>query len=744
MRGRKWFLTAVVLGICFCSLGFFPRPLAEKLGRSPAAADDTIAGGLLQAPPTQSLGRNQISNSTFEGGGADWNLPPCWSIDESVAHEGQKSLRFEAGGGCQPRPAQIGVNRGPNAARSYTLRAWVRTSEGSDLRVRVGLHDSRDQSFIVGETDFASPGPTWQLVERKDIDLLPVHDEHPLAVTAVAQGTVGTAWFDDVELAEEDPLPLSVFLLYPNFHGYLWSDGPQKVRFRVDVGAPNASSTLIRASLKNWRGETVKSLEQEASASQEVGFEGSTLAQGPYQLAVELVDHGSGKKLADYPAYRITKVSKDFQNHLVNYIAPDNYLVHEGKKRFVWGVYDRFSARFRCRDCVFTKEQDYLEIPGFDGKTTLDNYAETKLNAEMNILPFAGVRVEPLRNQLTPWLEALDSKGVGHLQIVNNWMQDSRARPQWAKEMSDSELWNHVTSTMKGKPGGLGYYTYDEPHSDKIQAVFEQYKMLRERDPGSVDYGVLANASQIFRWRDVSDVLGCDPYPVNGIVNTDDVAYGATSPPAMLLTSAWTHAAVSQVYDSRPIWMVLQLFRMGRFFPSYEQMRMQAYKAIINGATGILWWGFVSEKGLEAEWFRENDHQAYFDFRRLSQEVMALEPALIAPPRPDLLASVSNPHIETLLKLQDNRVVIFASNFLPEAAENVRFTLASNSGLARAASNVEVYSENRTVALDKTKNAPAFSDSFGPYEVHVYILGADANNHSSLSPRMKPKKPTSP
>lgn len=732
MLPRAWVVAAAILGMNFCGIGLIYSELPREFRRLGVAEKDTVAGGLLEVSPTQPLGKNQVSNSTFESGGAGWNLPPCWSVDERVAHQGRKSLRFEGGSGCQPRPAEIRVNRGAHAGRSYTLRAWVRTTEGGNLRVRVSLHDVQDHSFVVGETDFANPGSTWHEIVRRDIDLLPVHDGHPLAVLAVAQGTDGTAWFDDVELLEEDPLPLSVFLLYPNFHGYLWSSGEEKIRFRVDVGLPNPSSALIRASLEAEQGKTLKSIEREARASQELDFDGSKLARGSYLLIVKLVDPVSGKTLATYPTYRITKVSQEFQNRLTNYISGDNYLVHGGKKRFLWGVYDRFSARFRCRDCVFTNEQGYLEIPGFDGKTTLDNYAETELNAEMNILPFAGARVEPTRDQLTPWLEVLASKGVAHLQIVNNWIEGSRGRPIWARALSDAELWNLLTATMNGKRGGLGYYTYDEPPPDKIPAVFNQFKTLRERDPGSVDYGVLANASQISRWRDVSDALGCDPYPVNNFINADDIAYGATSPPAMLLTSAWTRAAVTQVYGSRPIWMVLQLFRMGRFFPSYQQMKMQAYKAIINGATGIFWWGFVSEKGMEAEWYLENDHQAYSDFRRISQEIMALEPVLIATPRLDLISSVSNPHIETLVKCQGNRIVIFASNFLPDAARSVSFILSRDARTATSSSQIEVYSENRQVALVKAKDAATFSDAFGPYEVHVYVLETDVSSQASL------------
>ena len=687
----------------------------------------------MEAPPEQPLGKNQVSNSTFEEGNVGWTLPPCWSIDAGVAHQGQHSLRFDAGKGCQILPARTQIERGPNARRSYTLHAWVRTSAGSDLQVRLGLHDVKDRSFILGETEFAAPGTEWQEIVRKDIDLLPVHDGDPLEVRAVARGTAGSAWFDDVELVEEDPLPLSVFLLYPNFRGFLWSTGPQTIRAQVEVGVVDRAAASLRLTFSSEGGGIVKKLEKPAQASQQVAFDGSNLGQGSYLLEVELVDRQSGKKLADYPAYRITKVGDDFQKRLVNYISPDNYLVHLGKKRFVWGAYDRFSARFRCRECVSTSEKEYLEIPGLDGKTTLQNYADTRLNAVMNILPFAGIRIEPSRDQLTPWLEALNTMGVGHLQIVNNWMEGSRARPLWARDLSDNDLWLRLADTMRGKPGGIGYYTYDESRPDKIPGVFAQYKVLREHDAGSVDYGVLVNASQVFRWRDVSDALGCDPYPVNNFVNADAVAYGAESPPTMLLTSAWTRAAVSQVFGARPIWMVLQLFRMGRFFPSYDQMKMQAYKAIINGATGIIWWGFVSEKGLEAEVLRENNPQAYSDFQRISNEVMTLEPALLVPPRPDLLRSVSSSQVETLVKLQGDRLFIFASNFLPQSAENVKFTLAPGAALTGAAARVEIYSEARKLALGTEANTMTFTDSFAPYEVHVYILDA-ARPHGPAGP----------
>jgi hypothetical protein len=166
----------------------------------------------------------------------------------------------------------------------------------------------------------------------------------------------------------------------------------------------------------------------------------------------------------------------------------------------------------------------------------------------------------------------------------------------------------------------------------------------------------------------------------------------------------------------------LQLFRFDGRFPTYEQMKMQAYKSIINGATGILWWGFVSEKGIEAEWYRDNNHQSYEDFRRISHEVMALEPLLISAPRPELLVSVSDPRIETLVKVDGEKLVVFASNLTENPVGSI--TLSFNSSVNFATQSAEVYTENRSIPLGvQGSNLSAIlKDNFGPYEVHVYVF----------------------
>jgi hypothetical protein len=692
----------------------------------PLPPPNSLAGGLTALPPAQPLGSNQVANSSFESGSTGWSLPSCFSIDSGHAHSGTHSLLYTAAQGCGSlADASQNITRDPGAARSYALLGWVMTSPGSNLSIKLAIHDATDGGLVVGEAALSGTATSWTLIQQNDIDLLPVHDGDTLTVEVVVTGTTGQAWFDDIQLIEQKPLPMSTFLLYPNYKGYLWGNGPQTVRLRVDV--PNPANMQIVGMLQVDGGSIVKSVQQAAQTTQELDFDGSSLLTGSYLVSASLLD-ASGSTVATYPSYRVKKVDPSFQNTLVNYIDADNFLVRNGHKHFVWGSYDRWSAH-RCGSsgglpCVSTNEAAYLQVPGFNGLSTINSYAQTMLNTEMNILPFAGVDVNSSRNQLTPWLADVNKVGVGHLQIVNNWCgpkpnnpygcQVIDDQPVWSFGLTNQQMWSALTTTQKGNPGALGYYNYDEPTVDALPAVFSQWPALSSADPGGVIFGTSARVAQFWRWHDMADVMSCDPYPIGSVLNVDDYAYGARTAPPMVRTSIWTREVVQQSYASRPVWMVLQLFDFQNQFPAYSQMKMQAYKAIINGATGILWWGYVSQQGLEYEWYVAGDQQPYFDFERISQEVMALEPFLISAAQPSLLSSLSNPSIEYLVKVDSNNIVIFASNFSDTNIGNVTFTLSSSVKLS--STSVQVYSENRNVPLSGSN----FTDSFAANDVHVY------------------------
>src|SRR5204862_881510 len=75
------------------------------------------------------------------------------------------------------------------------------------------------------------------------------------------------------------------------------------------------------------------------------------------------------------------------------------------------------------------------------------------------------------------------------------------------------------------------------------------------------------------------------------------------------------------------------------------------------------------------------------------------------------LSATSNPHIKTKVKIVDGTGYIFAYNATPAQA-SATFTWNTAPGA------VAVNAENRTLAASGNN----FTDSFGPYQAHVYVL----------------------
>lgn len=709
---------------------FVPGSLHAKQQNS-LGPGSTVPGGLLALPPEGELGPSVLSGD-FEAETKGWVLPRCWSIDSSVAHSGTKSLRFDAGLLCVSSAAAPTFSYAANVA--YTLGAWVKASSGSNLQARLYVFNDTAGGLPVASSNPTAIGSDWTHITLTHVDLLPLHKGDALRTRLIVSAPKGEApkgilWFDDVTAQPELPLPISGFLLYPNFRGYLWQDGPQQIR--LNVSTPNAptgaqAQIVIQQEGQQEEGPIVTTVTKSAAAGeQEVEIDASKLALGSYLLHENLVD-SAGKVLASYPDYRVTKVSGAFKNSLVTYVDTDNFLVHNGKKEFVWGVYDRTSGTYACQVCMYTTAADYEnKIAGF-GMSRLANYRDTQLNTMTNFAPWSAMSPGPpaVYDYLDPALQALQARGVGYLQTVNNWVKTNRYRPSWAASLNDQKLWELAAKMLRGKRGALGYYTFDEPKLDELPLVFDQYKVLRDGNPGSVAYGALINSVQIFRWRDAADVIGCDPYPVGVPITADEYSLGLKLrmpslpfyEPPLLRVPLWTRETERQVDHSRPVWMVLQLFRQWGKFPTYDQMKSAAYSTIVNGANGILWWGFVSAQGIEGEWYTRHNQQPYYDFKRLSDEVTPLEPYLIAPSQPRFLKSVSDSKIETLVKADASQVVIFSDSLSPNAAKDVHFVLSE---AAAGAHSVEVYSEKRILPLDSTGS---FTDSFAPYEAHVYLV----------------------
>jgi hypothetical protein len=138
-----------------------------------------------------------------------------------------------------------------------------------------------------------------------------------------------------------------------------------------------------------------------------------------------------------------------------------------------------------------------------------------------------------------------------------------------------------------------------------------------------------------------------------------------------------------------------------------------SYLAIISGARGLLYWSYGA-RGLS--WVQDPALREEYWQRlvRVTREVHALEPVLLSPERPRLVAKVAGGEgIRFISRVWGRERYVIAVNTTAQPRPAVTFTLR------RPILRIEALGEPRTVP--STSNS--FSDAFGPYEAHVYRIG---------------------
>jgi hypothetical protein len=217
----------------------------------------------------------------------------------------------------------------------------------------------------------------------------------------------------------------------------------------------------------------------------------------------------------------------------------------------------------------------------------------------------------------------------------------------------------------------------------------------------------------------------------------------------------WTTLMAEEVQGARPYATVLQAFKytnQGRW-PSRQEMRNHAYMAIVEGATA-LWWFTVgtvsSDTGSRAlvticgsdKWCAERTSRMN-DLRAVVLELADLETALLSDDDDDAVSVVDAadgsplPAIRTKVKVMpDGSAYVIAYNYSGTAV-TARFT--SSFALTRP---VVVNAEEALCGttpcarrLTVEGSGQSFTDSFAPYQAHVYALESTAPTAVITSPR---------
>jgi len=645
-------------------------------------------GGLTALPAAVASGPNLVKNPTFaaaEGDIGSWNARAAgpWSIDRS-GREGRAALRL-TGADMQPTVPQLEqtVTLDPGL---YTVTSSVRTEQLGTKDNRSGVRvclDARPRFNWWHCSPVARGTSDWTQLSKSGIA---VSDRGPYKVTVGAYGTPdGSAWFDEVSLTERRKPAVDVYLLYPNFRGMLFEDGPQVVR--VAVGT--AQGARVRLALLDEAGGAV-ARERIVTGPGAVELDAAGLRGNAWLLRAELLD-ANGTAGFRYPDHRIVRVSSKARESLRVWFDERNVLYMDGKPTFVLGLYTT-GGYSNTRPTYAT---------GTDG------WGVTKMSqAPINMLINYHLGRAPIP-ALSTYMDELASRGIRYLQTVNFYYRDD---PQYknidypAARDGEEALNRWVGRTLSSHPGFAGFYTADERPAEMVPRAFTQRRVLAAAAPGTITYAVLGDGleRQAPLWRDAVDVMGLDPYPILKPAGHNDLA----------MVGEWTRIGQDAVKGARPVWMVIQYFPLTTTggWPTGPDIKTMSWMAIIEGARGLFYWSW-GEKGLA--WIKDTRQREikWGELVRITTEIHALERVLLAP---DATVVSGGPAAVRVLGKR--------------APDGARYVFAYNAGAAPVTASWTL-SAPATAVMDLDAQAVGpkvegngFAASFGPYEVKRFLI----------------------
>ena len=659
-----------------------------------AQSASLVGGGLTQLPSP--IYSDLLQNGGFESVAgsvpSSWSPAGTWGVDQLVKHSGNYSYRLSSAGAQATQKLQV-------KAGVYRLSGWIKTQSSGSGSARFTL-DSRAGGINEWSSSTDMSGTNdWTYQEI----LVTVATDRTVGVTLDGYYASGgfTAWYDDVKLEMQQSYPVGVFMLYPNYRGMLFDDGPSTMKFDVTVTPPAGDFGRyngVQATLKDeGTGQVVATQSYPSSAHFVAELDGGAMQVGRSYLATfSLMDGSSSSAMYSYPAFRVSRVAAGTRSTMNVSFDARNRVMLKGAPRFILGVYD--SGMGYKTDAA--SYETMLWSPS--GERRMDGM---KINMYLNY--WYGDAPADAMNAL---MTNLQSHGVTYLQTGNcfdHWAAD----PGFQINASDSYV-----QTMSAHPANAGFYTIDECITSLVPGAFTQYDRLRRLAPGSITFSANFGNSDLMLWRDSTDIVSTDPYPLFGAEPAGGYNHGQVA--------AWTTTARQTVMDSRPIMSVLQFFKFnGGRYPTLAEMRAHAYMSIVEGAKGLFWWS-LGDNALLAVCSGWCDERTGYmtNLKSVVNELAALEPVLIADDAASALTGNSNSAIKTKVKLVGGKGYVFAYNST-NATQSATFTWNTAPG------TVTVNAENRTVSA----SGNSFSDTFAPYGAHVYLIGTGGTSASTSS-----------
>jgi hypothetical protein len=517
-----------------------------------------LSCGFAAAQPWEApTGPNVVRNPGFEevqnGVPADWGGPPeVYSSDASVAHGGQRSLKFANADSGHYALCSQSISLEPG--RAYEVRAWVRTrgiaGEDSGASVCVEWSDALGRYLGGCYPDGVKGDSEWAEIVGLTPEM-PPEAAHVTVSCYVRKGMTGTAWWDDVSVRLWAEEPLESVLVTPSYRGWVQSDTPGYARVRVRLrgeeieGGAAAARVRLRLTACDSGEYVAETTVPGAEGDMNLQLPLPRLAPGRYWLDVDALDLSKRDK-SRHCADRYALECRSGPLPKV-YVDEHRRLIVDGKPFFPLGMY------------LSGLEAEQLRV-----------YQEAPFNC---LMPYQ----QPNKEEM----DLLQGLGLKVIYTIKDYYAGTEWCPDWIKAEADEEpAVRKTVREFRDHPALLAWYLNDERPVSMLPKLEAHQRWVEEEDANHPTWVVLYQVEEIGKYIRTFDVIGADPYPI------------PSRPAAM--AAQWTKLVRDGVAGSRAMWMVPQVFRWPRADrpPSLAEMRAMAWQCIAEGANGLIFYSW--------------------------------------------------------------------------------------------------------------------------------------------------------
>ncbi|MFD0712641.1 carbohydrate binding domain-containing protein [Paenibacillus sp. GCM10027626] len=499
---------------------------------------------LMNAKPAAAaaLTGNLAANPGFEE--TTDGIPAHWTVIGDTWNNAIKAVPEAARTGNYGISIQTSTGNNPWVAipiqveeeATYDVKAWFKSigvsgNPGYKIEFFKGI-DKTTENWISGYTYKASASDNDGQWHELDYEVQVPAETAYMYVYLRLYGT-GTVHFDDVSVVKTKNKPQ---LIVESAHTYYYPDimdGSVELKLEPEDGSMTGKTVDLRI-VDETSGEEL--FVQNGIAAAEVlniAFNTSDMTlQRPYRIEAELKDE-SGQLIehGEKTIYRWERPAA---------IPENGPILVDGQPFFPVIAYHARPA-----DYPFMKEIGVNTVQGTN--TTSEAALQSMLD---------GAQANGLKMLVTLYYD---------MKVKENF-----------------ELTRQFVTKFKNHPAVLGYMIMDEPTTNGVpqSELIDAYKLIRSIDPVHPTYMVEADPLYYHQTGQATDILVTDVYP-----------YSQGSTLTIGAVGDGVRKAIGDVDDAKPVWTVLQTFKIPgtvwNYLPTTDQFRNMAYQAFIAGTKGF-------------------------------------------------------------------------------------------------------------------------------------------------------------